>query len=98
MKVVFTPEAEQQADECDTWWRGHRDARDLFARELAGARAFLRESPTVGSKYTVLDGLGVRRVLLPKTGAHIYYSIDEDAGLVRVLAVWGAPKGRAPKL
>jgi hypothetical protein len=53
-------------------WREHRDARDLFAPELAGARTFLRESPTVGSKYTVLDGLPVRRVLLPKTGAHVY--------------------------
>jgi hypothetical protein len=37
MKLVFTPEAGQHADECDTWWRENRDARDLFARELAGA-------------------------------------------------------------
>ncbi len=35
MKVRFTPEAEKQADESDTWWREHRDVRDLFARELA---------------------------------------------------------------
>jgi hypothetical protein len=72
MKLVFTPEAEQQADECDTWWRQHRDARDLFARELADAKTLLRRAPNVGSKDTVLDGLPVRRVLLPKTGAHIY--------------------------
>jgi plasmid stabilization system protein ParE len=98
MKLVFTPEAEQQADECDTWWRENRDARDLFARELAGARTFLRESPNVGAKYTMLDGFSVRRVLLPKTGTHVYYSVDEDADLVTVLAVWGAPKGRGPKL
>jgi plasmid stabilization system protein ParE len=98
MKLVFTPEAEQHADECDTWWREHRDARDLFARELAGAKTFLREAPNVGSMYTVLDGLFVRRVLLRKTGTHVYYSIDEDADVVTVLAVWGAPKGRAPKL
>jgi hypothetical protein len=37
-------------------------------------------------------------VLLPKTGTHVYYSVDEDADLVTVLAVWGAPKGRGPKL
>jgi hypothetical protein len=35
MKLVFTPEAKEQADECDTWRRENRDARDLFARELA---------------------------------------------------------------
>jgi hypothetical protein len=32
MNLGFTPEAEQQADECDAWWREHRDACDLFAR------------------------------------------------------------------
>jgi hypothetical protein len=29
MKLVFTPEAEEQADECDTRWRENRDARSL---------------------------------------------------------------------
>jgi hypothetical protein len=48
--------------------------------------------------YTALDGLPVRRVLLRKTRTHVYYSVDEDAELVTVLAVWGAPKGRGPKL
>jgi hypothetical protein len=48
--------------------------------------------------YTVLDGLPVRRVLLRKTNTHVYYSVDGDAELVKVLTVWGAPKGRGPKL
>ena len=56
MKLVFTPEAEEQADECDRWWREHRDAKDLFARELAATRTLLREAPNIGSMYTVLDG------------------------------------------
>ncbi len=48
MKLVFTPEAEAQADECDTWWRERRDARDLFARELAAAKTLLTEDRIVG--------------------------------------------------
>ena len=48
--------------------------------------------------YTVLEGLPVRRVRLPKTRTHVYYSIDDDHGVVLVLAVWGAPKGRGPFL
>jgi hypothetical protein len=48
--------------------------------------------------YTVLDGLPVRRVLLRKTRTHVYYPVDHDAELVKILAVWGAPKGRGPKL
>jgi hypothetical protein len=58
----------------------------------------LRKAPNVGSMYTLLDGLPVRRVLLPKTGIHVYYSIDVDHGVVMILAVWGAPKGRGPFL
>jgi len=98
MKLAFTPEAEAQADECDRWWREHRDAKDIFAEELAATRTLLREAPEIGSMHTVLDGLPVRRVLLRKTRTHVYYSVDGDAELVTILAVWGAPKGRGPKL
>ena len=74
-------------------------ARDLFARELAAAKTSLSEVPNVGSLCdTVLDGLSVRRVLLRKTRTHVYYSLDDEAELVTVLAVWGAPKRQGPKL
>jgi hypothetical protein len=80
-------------------WREHRPAtRDLFARELASIKALLQHVPHTGSMYTVLDALPVRRLLLPKTRTHVYYSIDVDQDLVTVLAVWGAPKGRGPGL
>jgi hypothetical protein len=98
VRLLFTPEAEEHAAECDRWWREHRDAHDLFARELAAVRTQLREAPKIGSMYTVLDGLPVRRVMLRKTRVHVYYSVDDDAELITVLAVWGAPKGRGPKL
>ena len=39
MKVYFTPEAEEQVDEIDLWWRANRlKAPGLFARELAEAK------------------------------------------------------------
>jgi plasmid stabilization system protein ParE len=99
MRLAFTPEAQEQADECDAWWREHRTAtRELFAHELAGIKALLLDAPHIGSIYTVLDGLPVRRVLLPKTSTHVYYSIDAERSVVMVLAVWGAPKGRGPRL
>ena len=99
MKLAFTPEAEEQADECDAWWREHRRAtRELFARELADIKALLLEAPHLGLMYKVLDGFPVRRVLLRKTNTHLYYSIDDAQSLVMILAVWGAPKGRGPIL
>jgi hypothetical protein len=59
MKVRFTPEAEEQAEAIDSWWRQHRmDARGLFAREPA----------------------------------------NMAQGILIIHAIWGAPKGRGPKL
>jgi plasmid stabilization system protein ParE len=98
MKVRFTPEAEKQADESDAWWREHRDVRDLFARELAATMATLVAAPRLGTIYTILDGQPVRKVLMPKTRHHVYYTADIEAGVILVHAVWGAPRGRGPKL
>ena len=72
MKVRFTPEAEAQAEASDTWWREHRDARELFARELAEAKALIATSPKVGAIYTLMDDRPVRKVFMPKTRHHIY--------------------------
>jgi hypothetical protein len=98
MKVQFTPEAEEHADTSDTWWREHREVRDLFARELADTTALLLVTPKLGTIYTILDGQPVRKVLMPRTQHHIYFTSDIDAGVILIHAVWGAPRGRGPKL
>ena len=79
MRVVFTPEANEQADNCDTWWRENRTKnRDLFARELAETKRLLLETPNVGIVHAVLDGLPVRRILLPKTRTHLINESGND--------------------
>jgi hypothetical protein len=78
MKVRFTPEADEQADTSDRRWREHRDARDLFARELADTIALVVSTPTLGTIYTVLHGQPVRKVLMPKTRHHVYYTTEGD--------------------
>ncbi len=98
MKVRFTPEAEEQADASDIWWREHQDIRDLFARELAATVALLLVNPTLGTVYTVLDGQPMRKVLMPKTRHHVYFTSDIGTGVIFIHSVWGAPRGRGPKL
>jgi plasmid stabilization system protein ParE len=99
MRVRFTPEAEQQTDDIDTWWRQHRvDARDPFARELANMKALLVNMPRFGTVYTILDGQPVRKALMPKTRHHVYYTANVGEGLIIIHAVWGAPKEEGPKL
>jgi plasmid stabilization system protein ParE len=97
MRVRFTPDAAAQAGQIDAWWREHRTAaRDLFARELAEARILISTSPKIGSVYEVVDEEFVRKIFLPRTRHHLYYK--HDAEEIVVLAVWGAPRGRGPKL
>ena len=99
MRIYFTPEADEQSERCDTWWRENRPAtRGLFARELAEVKALLLIAPNVGPVYAMLDGQPVRRILMKKTRTHVYYGLDADGALVTVYSVWGAPRGRGPKL
>jgi plasmid stabilization system protein ParE len=99
MNVRFTPEAQTQADDIDAWWRRHRkDARDLFARELADAKVLLEANPNLGLVYAVLDGEPIRKVLLPRTRHHVYYSCNLEENTIVIHAVWGAPRGRGPDL
>lgn len=54
--------------------------------------------PNIGSAYMTLDGQSVRRVLMKKTGNHLYYVVESSHDRITVYAVWGAPKGQGPKL
>ncbi len=58
----------------------------------------LKSQPTLGLVYQALDGEVVRRMLLPRTQQHVYYVVDEEQGVVLVYTVWGARRGRGPKL
>ena len=82
MTLFFTPQADHQAVDMDSWWREHRPgARDLFARELAEARELIVGAPTAGTMYSTRNGKSFRRVLMPKTKNHVYFEVDE--GLMR---------------
>lgn len=96
MNVRLTPEAEAQAEACDAWWRENRDVRDLFARELRDTKARLVSKPKIGTVYTILDGKPMRRVLMRKTGHHVYFVADHDEIIVH--AAWGASKEHGPRL
>lgn len=64
----------------------------------AYAERRLRAKPTLGLIYVEHKSGVVRRVLLTKTSHHLYYRYNPDREELIVLAVWGAPKERGPKL
>jgi plasmid stabilization system protein ParE len=97
MNFRFTPRAESEAEKKQAWWRENRRAEpDLFDDELAATLKRITEIPTLGTTYPSAFDTIVRRVLMARTKNHVYYAVHE--GEVVVLAVWGAPRARGPKL
>jgi plasmid stabilization system protein ParE len=93
MKVRLAPRALSEA----AWWQKNRQSSpDLFDDEMAAAIEQIGAAPTLGAIYPSSFGRTVRRVLMPKTQNHVYYLVREKE--VVVLSVWGAPRGRGPKL
>ena len=99
MKVRFTPRSRRAALAMAKWWRANRPlAPDLFDRELEAAKWRLEQQPELPPVYDTVRGRVIRRVLLPKTEGHVYYSFDQATESVVVHIIWGARKGRGPKL
>jgi hypothetical protein len=71
--------------------------RRVFAHELAAMKELILKSPGIGTVYATLDGEPVRRLLMEKTGNHLYYSFDSRHNCI-IVAVWGGPKKHGPEL
>jgi plasmid stabilization system protein ParE len=95
VKVELSDEAESQVLAIDSWWREHRpSAPDLFAQELEYALRLLKDVPSLGVGYD--DAKRVRRLLLRKTGHHVYFT--RSAEVLSVVAVWSGRRGHGPPL
>jgi plasmid stabilization system protein ParE len=99
VKVRITARARSHVRGRQAWWAQHRPAAvALFDEELEQALHLVREMPGAGAPWPTERNPGLRRVLMPRTHSHLYFYFDEKARTVVVLAVWGAARGRAPKL
>ncbi len=94
--VVTTPDADENIEFIDTWWREQRRAApELFRVELREAFERLARSPEIGLPLPGASEVRYRRLLLPRTRNHVYYCVVD--GVVEVLAVMGAVRGAAPR-
>lgn len=99
MKVRFSPRAQQRVRIVAKWWRENRpSAPTLFDEELDAAIEMLKNRPSIGAVYQMRGGEIVRRTLLKKSAQHVYYSVDDANGVIVIYSVWGARRGRGPKL
>ena len=98
-RVIVQTEADEQALAIDSWWRENRPAAPgLFADELVAALGLLAEAPGAGRRYSAKDIPGLRRLMLPASRYHVYYVHDSEAGIVHVIAIWSAVRGKGPPL
>ena len=99
MKLRVGRQAQAQADKIDDWWVENRpSAPALFADELEATLRLIRSSPGAGVGWPTPRRPTLRRILMPRTQHHVYFRVDQAKKTVFVLAVWGAPRGRGPKL
>ena len=99
MKLVFSPEAVRDIDKTDAWWRENRaDAPRIFAEEFAYVCEQIMRKPLIFQPYCRRHGMEIRRWLMGKTERHVYYEADLERDTITILRVWGARRGRGPKL
>ena len=95
--VRFTPVAKSDLLRiADRWEENRPKAPALFVEELEAAIVTLATTPTVGARYESAGKPGLRRFLMRRTRFHLYYVHDPDEGLVSVVRVWSAVRGRRP--
>ena len=81
------------------WWRKNRSAAPtLFDDELDEATATIAKQPLPGAVHEVVSGQTLRRILLRKTKQHVFYVVDDANGVIVIHTMWGARRGRGPKL
>jgi plasmid stabilization system protein ParE len=98
-EVVLAPAAQTQARKVAAWWRDNRPAaRDLFDGEMAAVLDRLAEAPNTGRPYRMIRNRQIRRILMARTSYNVYFEVQEERALVRIVAVWHAARGHGPPL
>ena len=95
MKVRYTREAQEQARYERKRWRAYRQHKEVFDLEIDAWTTMLETAPML-AVYGLLAGKPVRRVQLQKTKVHLYYVIEEELDVVRIVSVWGSRRGAHP--
>ena len=99
LAVKPTPRAAVEIRRASAWWRSNRPAAPFaLADDLERAFELLASQPGIGAQARNTKQEGVRRLLLSRTGYHLYYRLNAEAGRVEILALWHAHRGREPSV
>jgi plasmid stabilization system protein ParE len=101
LSILFTARASREMDDARSWLEKHRGSERVeeMADELAKALDRLAILPEMGARVWTGSSWSktLRRLLLRRSGYHLYYRVQPKAAQVVVLAVWHERRKR-PKL
>lgn len=99
MKIEISPRALREIERKAASWAKHSTiSPDLFWDELVAAGQRLLVEPYAGRRWVSPKGRVMLRLLLERTQNHLYYTYQADKELIRIWCLWGARRGREPKL
>ena len=99
MKLEISPRALREIErKAATWAKHSAISPGLFWDELEEAGKRLVVEPYAGRRWVSLKGRVMLRLLLPRTQNHLYYTYEPEKQLLRIWCLWGARRGREPKL
>jgi plasmid stabilization system protein ParE len=64
--------------------------------DLERAFELVAAQPGIGARALNAKKEGVRRLLLSRTGYHLYYQLNAEAARIEILALWHSRRGREP--
>jgi plasmid stabilization system protein ParE len=99
VKIEISPRALREIERKAASWAQHSTlSPGLFWDELVAAGRRLLMEPYAGRRWISAKGRVMLRLLLERTQNHLYYTYEPDKELIRVWCLWGARRGREPRL
>ncbi|MEM7483552.1 MAG: type II toxin-antitoxin system RelE/ParE family toxin [Acidobacteriota bacterium] len=91
--------AAKQIREAADWWLANRPkAPHAFEEDVEKAFSLISTLPGTGQKVRHAKIRRLRRALLGRVRYYLYYTVDTDEELVKVLAFWHASRRGHPRL
>ena len=94
MRVEISKRARRELERAAKWW----DNPNIFWDELEEAGRRLLQEPEAGVRWVSSKGQVMWRPRLPRSEKFLYYAYFPIRELIVVRCVWGAQRGREPRL
>ena len=99
LPIKLTRRAAAEVRRASAWWQSNRPNAPLaLAEDLGRAFELISRQPGIGARARNPKKEAVRRLFLSRTGYHLYYQVNVEAGRVEILALWHSRRGSEPSV